>query len=100
VEERCVRSIARIPDKIELEGGELDMKSVAIVEKDGDVGGAYPWIGISTNSNGLVVLFHEEGKGVVINVGTGSSCWELGTNADDWAMRTFKPYTGKITLEN
>ena len=59
------------------------MKSVATSVKGMGGGREYPWIGVSTTRNGLIILFHEEDKGTVINDGDGSSSWKLGAYADN-----------------
>lgn len=58
-------------------------------------GKEYPFIGV-TNNEKLIVIFSEEGIGIVI----GGSDYGLGHLSDDWSMNNFKPFKGTVTLEN
>lgn len=58
----------------------------------------YPFIGKSIRSN-LIALFIEKGKGVVLEPGE-NDMWSLGSYCDDFFMDNFKPFGGRITLEN
>lgn len=57
--------------------------------------GKYPSLYIS---EGLVVLMASESSGTVVH--TENSIHRLGYTSDDWSMDVFKPFEGKLTLEN
>ena len=46
-----------------------------------------------------IVLFSEDGKGVLLQRGTFNNDLKIGEETS-WDMNFFKPYNGKITLEN
>jgi hypothetical protein len=52
----------------------------------------YPWLGIYTGPNTTIVLFTSPGKGIRLN---DTVCYY-----EKWAEVYYKPYEGKITLEN
>ena len=56
---------------------------------------SYPWLG--EGDNGLIVLFTQKKKGVVI---VGSPLYVVGYQVSSWIMDTFKPFTGSVTLSN
>ena len=55
----------------------------------------YPWLGIS---EGLVVWFSREGKGVAVV--DPEDNYILGESAGDWGEEEFVPFNGKIEIEN
>lgn len=63
----------------------------------------YPWIGIATkdavHDEGTIVLFTEEGKGVVICQNELKS-YSLGGYGFNWLMDRFTEYKGEIKLSN
>jgi hypothetical protein len=65
---------------------------------DAETETTYPCLMTGTRS-GVVILFHAEGKGVVVhNKGTGGS--SEGYYSEDWYMGSFTPFDGTVTLEN
>lgn len=57
----------------------------------------YPFVGISLETN-LIVLFHENYKGIVLN--RGISGYKDGHYSTAWAMHCFVPFEGSVTLSN
>lgn len=49
--------------------------------------------------DGLVVMFSEPSKGVVLNVGKSTSD-AIGDYSAGWAMSEFRVYKGAVTLSN
>lgn len=56
----------------------------------------YPFIGIAKDDD-EVVLFWKHGEGVVMDAGSGRK--EIGFACNGWMMSDFKPFHGKITIE-
>ena len=58
---------------------------------------SYPFIGISRDYNGLIVLFTSVGSGVVLSGNEGNKIGEYSTH---WGMQFFDVFYGKIELSN
>jgi len=61
----------------------------------------YPCIGIAVKTNSDVVLFHANGKGILITEGIPSGN-RLGTYSESWVMENFSatPSTQQFILSN
>jgi len=55
----------------------------------------FPCYGVE--KHGFIVLFSESGKGMVVADPNDSYC--IGYYSEDWNMRGFTPFKGKITIE-
>ena len=60
----------------------------------------YPWIGIN-KQNGFIVLFHNEGHGIILDTGTiTSNYFFIGGYIPTFIMDNFEPFEGSITISN
>ncbi len=60
----------------------------------------YPCLMVSVDSDSLVILMTKSGEGMIVS-GRGDSFYSTAGNyTNGWVMSNFKPYEGKITLEN
>ena len=60
----------------------------------------YPCIVEAKDSSGTIILMTERGKGVILE-GKGTTFYNTAGNyTGGWVMNYFKPYEGKITIEN
>lgn len=74
------------------------MKSVIKNQEDSE--DIYPYLGETkwADSKNIVVLFSEEGKGLVIY--SKDSVWRVGEYCSSWDMEVFRPFNGTIELSN
>lgn len=59
----------------------------------------YPFLGISTTGDSLIVLFASETTGTVLTDNS-KHAYRAGYFADDWDAGLFEPLSGYITLSN
>jgi hypothetical protein len=52
---------------------------------------------LMTNDRGMIVLFYEERKGMVLRV---VDVHKIGVYSESWGMEHFQDYEGEITLKN
>lgn len=57
----------------------------------------FPCLLESKNVPGMVVFFHEKGKGTVVSKDIG---WTLGQYFEDWDMSSWKLFEGSVELVN
>lgn len=56
---------------------------------------------LMVSNRGVIVLFEANKKGTVVgNTANGTNMYTVGDYVVAWAMDMFKPFTGKIILEN